>query len=114
MTATTTTLAGQLAVELAKSVTARELAAVLETLRAALLDEVDDRIPAVLSDAAFDLEQLQDEMDEDACTCPMERVTPTMISPPERRIGTNRDCPVHGIDPDAARESRMERKWEEA
>jgi hypothetical protein len=116
MTAAVTALAGQLAATLAKGTTARELAAVVETLRAALLDEVDDRIPAVLSDAAFDLEQLQDEMDEDACTCPMSPTYSTSIDPPERMIGRNRECPVHGHgeDPDAEREAKMERKWEEA
>lgn len=111
MTATMTQ-AGQLARDLAKGCSARELAAILTTFHAALVDEVDKRITDTLYDAAYDLDQLQDELDDEACECPMERVTPTMISPPERRIGANRDCPVHGRDPDAAREAQLERRWE--
>ena len=36
------------------------------------------------------------------CTCRLEPVTPTMVSPPEVRRNVN--CPVHGIDPDYERE----------
>lgn len=112
MNASILTAAGQLATLLSKGCTARDLSAVLTTLHAALVDEVDKRITDTLYDCAYDLDQLQDELDDEACECPMERVTPTMISPPERRIGANRNCPVHGIDPDQEREKHMEATWD--
>jgi len=114
MTAALTTATGNLARELAKGVSARELAAVLETLRAALLDEVDERITATLSDAAYALEATQDELDDEACECPMSPTYPNSIDPPERMIGRNRECPVHGWgeDPDAEREAKMEAAWD--
>jgi hypothetical protein len=114
MTAAVTTLAGQLAAELAKGVTARELAAVLTTIHAALCDEVDARITDTVYDCVCALDSLQDELDDEACECPMSPTYSTSIDPPERMIGRNKECPVHGrgIDPDAEREAKMEATWD--
>lgn len=94
-TATITTAAGALARELSRgSITARELAQVLDILHAALQDNVDDRIAGVLADASYDLDHLQEDLDHEACECPMEPVRADMLDPPERK--RSRTCPVHG------------------
>ena len=42
------------------------------------------------------------------CTCRPRAVRPTDIDPPD--IRRDRNCPLHGIDPDRAREDAMEGK----
>lgn len=97
-----------LALELTKGVSAAELAKVLTMLGEALIDNVDDRITGRLTDCIHDLDQLQDELDDASCTCPWETVRADMISPPERLTGRNRDCPIHGIDPDYERDRQID------
>jgi len=100
------------ALSLVGRVGARDVALVLTMMHEALGDNVDPRITNTLLDAAYDLEQVADEIEDETCTCPMSPVYPTSIDPPERMIGKNRDCPVHGIDSDAAREAQREDKWD--
>ena len=110
MNSSTLTLIGQLAVDLAgHGIDARDAGTMVQMIHDALVDNCDNRITAVLYDAAFDLAQLQDELDDEACTCPLEPVRADMISPPERLTGRNRDCPIHnGIDPDYERDRKID------
>lgn len=51
----------------------------------------------------------QDEAREAAqCTCRARAARPTDMEPPE--VMRDRNCPLHGIDPDRAREDAMEGK----
>ena len=50
----------------------------------------------------------QEPADETDCTCRLEPVTPTMINPPEMKRDKN--CPVHGRDPDYERDRDIDDK----
>lgn len=45
----------------------------------------------------------------DACTCATPVVHSQMMEPPEPKSIRNRDCPIHGVDPDYERDKRMDR-----
>jgi hypothetical protein len=46
--------------------------------------------------------------EDDDCTCREQFAGPTDIDPPEGKI-RDKNCPVHGIDPDAARDREQDR-----
>ena len=49
----------------------------------------------------------QDRADDRDCTCRWPSVNSASIEPPDGPI-LNRNCPVHGADPDAARDRQMD------
>ena len=73
------------------------------------LDHVRDAIRAFERDA-IEAEEAQEPGSEAAyrrgCTCRARAVRPTDIDPPD--IRRNRNCPLHGIDPDRARDERRD------
>ena len=73
------------------------------------LDQIRDAIEAFEREAA-EAEEAQEPGTEAArrrgCTCRARAVRPTDIDPPD--IRRDRNCPLHGIDPDAARDDRRD------
>lgn len=50
-----------------------------------------------------------DQLKFDACTCRTPAVHGAMLEPPEPKSIRDYDCPIHGFDPDAARDAVMDR-----
>jgi hypothetical protein len=46
------------------------------------------------------------------CTCTTPVARSTDIDPPEYKSIRDKWCPVHGRDPDAARDEMLERQWD--
>ena len=65
-----------------------------------------DNIDFALEHISERIAQQEAAYEEGRCTCRPRAVRPTDIDPPEVR--RDRNCPIHGIDPDRAREDAME------
>lgn len=67
-----------------------------------LMDVAIDNIDLALERVRERIAEQEAAYEEGRCECRPRAVRPTDMEPPEPR--PNRNCPVHGIDPDRARE----------
>ena len=64
-------------------------------------------LPTLSEDEIEEEEELEEIDDERDCTCRWPSVNSASIEPPDGPI-LDRNCPVHGEDPDAARDRQID------